>query len=99
MGINRIPFIVGGLAILGVSVGLLARRMRPLFACLLAWLIQAPYVLLTDYVWFTVFVRMPAAAALGLIAQIMVTLTLEVAASAVLADIILHYVKRAGIKL
>jgi hypothetical protein len=98
MGITRIPFVVGGLALLGFSVGLLARRMRPLFACLLAWLVQAPYVLVTDYIWFTFFVGMPAAAALGLIAQIMATLTLEAAVSAVLADVIFHYVKRAGIK-
>jgi uncharacterized membrane protein len=97
MGVTKIPFVVGGLALLGVSVGLLSRRMRPLFACLLAWVVQAPYVLVTDYVWFTSFVKMPSAAALGVIAPIMLTLTLEAIASAILADVIMHYVKKAGI--
>jgi uncharacterized membrane protein len=98
MGVTKIPFVVGGIAILGVSAGWFSKRMRPVFACSLAWLVQAPYVLVTDYVWFTSFVNMPSAAAIGVIAPIMLTLTLETVASAVLADVILHYVKRAGIR-
>lgn len=98
MGVTRIPFVVGGIALLGVSVGLFSKRVRPVFACSLAWLVQAPYVLVTDYVWFTYFVQMPSAAALGVIAPIMLTLTLEAIVGAVLADVILNYVKRAGIR-
>ncbi|HKZ87631.1 MAG TPA: ECF transporter S component [Candidatus Bathyarchaeia archaeon] len=98
MGVTRIPFIVGGIALLGGSAGLFARRMRPTFACSLAWLVQAPYVLVTDYIWFTSFVGMPSTVAIGVIVPIMVTLTLEAIISAVLADVIVHYVKRAGIK-
>ena len=77
MGITRIPFIIGGIAILGACTGLFAKRFRPVTACLLAWLVQAPYIVVTDYVWFTYFVGMPQAAALGIITPIMVTLGLE----------------------
>lgn len=37
-----IPFIVGGIAILGGACGLFARKVRPLFAGILAWIVQAP---------------------------------------------------------
>jgi uncharacterized membrane protein len=99
MGISRIPFVIGGIAILGFAVGLFARRFRPVFAGLLAWLVQAPYVLVTDYVWFTLFVGNSSAAAWAIIAPIMINLTLQSVVCAVLADIIIHYLKRAGIDL
>ena len=99
MGITKIPFIIGGIAILGACTGLFAKRFRPVIACLLAWLVQAPYIVVTDYVWFTYFVGMPQAAALGNITTIMVTLWLEALICAFLADIIVHYVKKAGITL
>ena len=99
MGITRIPFVIGGIAILGLSVGLFAKRVRPVFAGLLAWLVQAPYVVVTDYVWFTVFVGNSSAAAWAIIIPVMINLTLESVVCAVLADIIIHYLKRTGIDL
>lgn len=97
MGLTRIPFIIGGIAILGFTVGLLGKKMRPAFACLLAWLVQAPYVLVTDYIWFTLFAGESTTAAWALVLPIMVNLALQAVVCAVLADVIIHYVKRAGI--
>lgn len=88
MSVTKIPFVVGGIAILGGSVGLFAKKVRPVFAGLLAWLVQAPYVLVTDYIWFTAW---------GPVIPIMIILTLEALVCAVLADVIIHYIKRAGI--
>lgn len=99
MGITKIPFIIGGIAILGASTGLFAKRFRPVTACLLAWLVQAPYIFVTDYVWFTYSLGMPQTAALSNITTIMVTLALEAIVCAMLADVIVHYVRKAGIKL
>jgi thiamine transporter ThiT len=99
MSVTKIPFIVGGIAILGVSVGLFAKKVRPVFAGLLAWLVQAPYVLITDYVWFTLFVGNSSAVAWAIVIPIMINLTLQAVICAVLADIIIHYLKRAGISL
>jgi len=99
MSVTKIPFVVGGIAILGVSVGLFAKKVRPVFAGLLAWLVQAPYVLVTDYVWFTLFVGTPPAAAWTLLTPIMINLTLQAVICAILADVIIHYLKRAGISL
>ena len=99
MGITRIPFVIGGIAILGACTGLFAKKFRPVTACLLAWLVQAPYIFVTDYVWFThpYFLGMPQAAALSYLTTIMVTLGLEALVCAVLADVIVHFVKKAGI--
>jgi hypothetical protein len=99
MSMTRIPFVIGGIAILGGSVGLFAKRVRPFSAGSLAWLVQAPYVAATDYVWFTLFAGIPSTAAWGLIMPIMISLTLEALVCAILADIITHYIKRAGISL
>ena len=99
MSVTKIPFVVGGIAILGFSVGLFAKKVRPVFAGLLAWLVQAPYVLVTDYVWFTLFVGNSSAVAWTLLTPIMINLTLQAVICAVLADIIIHYLKRAGISL
>ncbi len=97
MGITRIPFIIGGIAILGLATGLLAKRVRPVFACLLAWVIQAPYVIVTDYIWFTMFNGTSPAATWSIVIPIIANLALQAVVCAVLADIIVHYVKRAGI--
>ena len=99
MGITKIPFIIGGIAILGACTGLFAKKFRPATACLLAWLVQAPYIVVTDYVWFTYFSGMPQAAALGAITTVMVTLGLEAVVCAVLADVIVHFVRKTGITL
>jgi uncharacterized membrane protein len=97
MGMTKIPFVIGGIAILGGSVGLFAKKVRPAFAGLLAWLVQAPYILVTDYVWFTLFVGNSSAIAWGLVTPIMINLALQALVCAVLADIIIYYLKRAGI--
>ena len=99
MSVTKIPFIIGGMAILGGSVGLFAKKVRPILAGLLAWLVQAPYTVVTDYIWFTLFVGNSPALAWTLITQIMINLTLQAVVCAVLADIITHYIKRAGISL
>jgi len=97
MGVTRIPFIVGGIALLGACTGLFAKRFRPVMASLLGFLVQLPYVLVTDYVWFTFFMGNPPSVALSIIAPIVVSLGLEAVACAVLADVIVHYLKNAGI--
>jgi len=43
---------VGGLAILGFVADVLRRRCRPFIAGMLAWIVQAPYVTVTDFVVF-----------------------------------------------
>jgi len=97
----KIPFIVGGLAILGGSAGLFAKRLRPIFAGILAWLVQAPYVAVTDYLWFTSFLpnKMPPQVAWALVTTILVILTIEALISAALAEIIITYLKKAKITL
>jgi uncharacterized membrane protein len=97
MGVTKIPFVICGIAILGGSTGLFAKKVRPVFAGLLAWVVQAPYVVITDYVWFTLFAGTSSAIAWGLVIPIMINLTLEALVCAILADIIIHYIKRAGI--
>lgn len=96
-----IPFIIGGLAILGVSTGLFAKKLRPSISAVLAWCVQAPYVLLTDYVWFTSFRTvpppMPSSAALTSISMILIKLTVEAIIASVLVEILIPYIKRAGL--
>ncbi len=94
-----IPFIVGGLAILGFSAGLFAKRakLRPLFSSVLAWCVQAPYVFVTDYVWFVFSGLMPPSAALAVVTTILVKLTVEAVVASILAEILIHYVKRTGL--
>jgi len=97
MSFAKIPFIIGGLAILGFVTGILRRRCRPFIAGVLAWVVQAPYVMVTDFVWFSVFVKMPAQAAWALILQLIITLTVEAVISSALAEIIVSYLSRARI--
>jgi thiamine transporter ThiT len=97
MSATKIPFVLGGIAILGCSAGLFAKKVSPVSAGLLAWLVQAPYVIVTDYVWFTLFAGMSSAIAWMIVTPIMISLTLEAIICAILANIIAHYVKRAGI--
>ena len=99
MSATKIPFVLGGIGILGGSAGLFAKKVSPVSAGLLAWLVQAPYVLVTDYVWFTLFAGMSSAIAWMIVTPIMISLTLEAIICAILANIITHYVKRAGINL
>jgi len=94
-----IPFIVGGIAILGGTCGLLARKVRPFFAGILAWIVQAPYVVVTDYIWFVGFKLLPAEVAWARITTILGVLTIEAVVSAILAEIIVLYLKKTGISL
>lgn len=95
----KIPFIIGGLAILGGAAGFFTKRFRPLFAGILAWLVQAPYVAVTDYVWFTLFMQRTPQAAWAVIASILILLTIEAVISGVLAEVITTYLKKARITL
>lgn len=92
----EIPFIVGGLALLGLAAGIFTRKMklRPLFAGILAWGIQAPYVFVTDYIWFILSRGMPSPVALATVVNILVKLTLEAIVASALTAIIIPYVKR-----
>jgi thiamine transporter ThiT len=98
MSVTRIPFVVGGIAILGFTVGVFAKRFRPVFAGLLAWLVQAPYVLVTDYVWFTFFAGNSSAVSWAIITPVMINLALQAVICSVLADVVIHFLKRAGIR-
>lgn len=95
----KIPFIVGGLAILGFAAGFLGKRLRPAFAGILAWLVQAPYVAVTDYVWFTLFLQRTPEAAWTLVISLLVKLSIEAVISSVLAEVIVSYLKKAKIAL
>lgn len=97
MSFTAIPFIIGGLALLGVSAGLFAKKFRPLFSGILAWCVQAPYVFITDYVWFTSFRFMPSSATLAAVSTILIKLTIEAVIASVLVEILIPYIKRAGL--
>ena len=94
-----IPFIIGGLAILGFSAGFLAHRLklRPLLSSIFAWCIQAPYVFVTDYVWFVFTRLMPSSVALTVITTILINLSIEAVITSIIATTIVHYIKRTGI--
>ncbi len=91
-----IPFVILGLAILGLANGLFAKKLRPLFAGIIAWFVQAPYIVVTDYVWFTLFLGRTPAVAWTILTTIMIKLTIEAVISAILADVLIHYVKKVG---
>ncbi|MCW3981848.1 MAG: ECF transporter S component [Candidatus Bathyarchaeota archaeon] len=97
LGLPGIPFIIVGLAILGFTNGFFATKFRPVVAGILAWCVQAPYVVMTDYVWFTQFLSRTPAAAWAILTPIIIKLTIEAAVSAVLVDILIQYVKKAGL--
>lgn len=97
MSFTRIPFIIGGLAILGYSSGVFARKLRPFLSGILAWCVQAPYVVITDYAWFTLFLQQSQEVVWVFITAVMIKLTIEAIVCSVLAEISIHFVKRAGI--
>jgi len=79
------PTILVGNALLGLFTGLFVRKMRPVLAGILAWiLIQAPWLYLTG----TYILNVP-----GLVMQtILITLTVEDFVCAVIADVLqTHY--------
>jgi len=95
--VARIPFIIGGLAILGLASGFFSRRFPPLFSGVLAWLVQAPYVAVTDYVWFTLFLRKTPNDAWIAVIPMMALLTVEAVISSALAEVIVHALRKARI--
>lgn len=92
----EIPFIIGGLALLGAAAGFFAEKLklRPLFTSILAWGIQAPYVFITDYIWFIVSRGIPSQLALTTVATILLKLTIEAFIASALTAIIIPYIKR-----
>ncbi len=97
MAATKIPFIIVGLAILGYASGKLAKRTRPLFAGILAWCIQAPYVFVTDYIWFVSFLQIPHNVAIGIVGTILIKLTIEALVSSFLIQAIVVYLERTKI--
>jgi len=97
MSFTRIPFIIGGLAILGLATGFFSKRARPLYAGFLAWLVQAPYVAVTDYVWFAISLQRTPQAAWAFVTSIMALLTIEAVVSSALAEITVRYLKKTRI--
>jgi len=93
MATTRIPFIIGGLAVLGYAAGLLGRRLKPVLAGVLAGLIQLPYVFFTDYTWFTTFLHMDPNVAMGVIWPIILILAIEAFVCAFLAQIVITYLR------
>jgi hypothetical protein len=87
-----IPFIIGGLAILGFAAGILRHRLKlyPIVSFIFAWGIQAPYVFVTDYVWFVYSRLLPSSIALSVITTILLTLTFEAIIASIIASMITH---------
>jgi hypothetical protein len=94
-----IPFIVGGLALLGASTGYASKKLgiNPFFSSLIAFCIQAPYVFLTDYFWFTLTGLMPPSVAKNVVITIITKLSLEAVIAATLVSVITVSIKRSGI--
>ena len=99
MSFTMIPFVFGGLALLGFSTGYIAKRLklRPFFSAILAWVIQAVYVYITDYYWFTSVQSMPGHVATGVITTILTKLTVEAVIAAILVEIVILSLGRTGL--
>jgi len=83
------------LAILGLASGFLSKRMKikPIYSGILAWLVQAPYVFFTDYLWFTYSRAMPSPVALTTVAVVLLKLTIEALIASALSAVIVSYVE------
>jgi hypothetical protein len=86
-----IPFIIGGLALLGGTAGYTSKNygFSPFLSSLIAFGVQAPYVFLTDYLWFTSTRLMSS--------MVVLKLTLEAVIAAVLVSVITPIIKRTGV--
>ena len=93
-----IPFIIGGLGLLGLMTGVFSHKLRlyPAFASGLAWCVQAPYVFVTDYLWFISTRMMPSEVAMTVVSSILVKLTVEAIISAVMSAVLVKYLQRVG---
>lgn len=96
-----IPFIIGGLALLGGITGYSSRNygFSPFLSSLIAFSIQAPYVFLTDYLWFTSTRLMSSMVARNIVTTIVLKLTIEAMIAAVLVSVIIPIIKRTGVAL
>jgi hypothetical protein len=94
-----IPFIIGGLALLGGTAGYTSRKygFSPFLSSIIAFCVQAPYVFLTDYLWFTSTRLMPSMVARNLVTTIVLKLTIEAMIAAVLVSVITPIIKRTGV--
>jgi len=97
MSYTTIPFIIGGLAILGGATGLFAKKLSPFLSGILGWCVQAPYVVVTDYVWFVMFLEKTQGVAWAILSTIMIKLTIEAVVCSFLAEIFIRYIKRTGV--
>lgn len=77
-----IPFILGGMAIVGLTSGLFVKKVKPLYAGILAYVVSIPYVAATDYIW-----GMP----LPVIEGILIKLGIEAILCSVLVEAIGHH--------
>jgi uncharacterized membrane protein len=95
-----IPFIIGGLGILGLMAGVFTHRFQlyPAVAAGLAWCVQAPYVFVTDYIWFIASRTMPPEVAMTIVSSILLKLTVETIISAVLSAVLVKYLQRLGVR-
>jgi hypothetical protein len=93
-----IPFIIGGLALLGSTAGYVRTKfgINPFFSSLIAFGVQAPYVFLTDYLWFTVTRLMTPTVARNIVITILLKLTVEAVIAAGLVSILVPMIKQAG---
>ena len=99
MSFFRIPFIILGLAILGAAAGFFSKKfkLRPFFSAILAWVIQAPYVFVTDYIWFAFLAPSPPPFVMTAVVGILVKLTAEAVIASALISILVPYIKRPGL--
>ena len=99
MSFTMIPFVFGGLALLGFSTGFIARRfnLRPFLSAILAWVVQGFYVYVTDYYWFTSVQSMPGHVATGVVTTILSKLTVEAVIAAVLVEVVVLSLRRTGL--
>jgi LytS/YehU family sensor histidine kinase len=91
-----IPFIIGGLGLLGLMTGVFSHKLQlyPAVASGLAWCVQAPYVFVTDYFWFISTGMMPSEVAMTVVTSILVKLTVETIISAAMSAILVKYLQR-----
>ncbi len=71
------PFIIGGNALLGLLTALFARKLKPFYAVIAAFILQVPYIVLTD-----LYVGMP----LPVVSSILAVLAVEIVVCAVLVE-------------
>jgi hypothetical protein len=91
-----IPFIIGGLALLGSAAGYFSNKYKihPFISSLAALCLYIPYVFLTDYIWFTSTRLMTHIVAMGVIQTIIMKLTVEVLIASIIISILLPYIRR-----